>query len=365
MCVNSQMATNTPKKEFFRAHEIIDACEAAIASSSPGERPLTKIFSIGTNARPGPLGVQYLDVFCTIPGRKPSKLRVQFINEKHVGRIDPLDEAEVHRLNQTLSDKQAPFKKRDRKPQLSIQKYAAYIRTDKEGKPEEPLPEELRSNYFKVIEYLNEFFSDEIKRRLDENKIGLFDVKRTPYPPGFIIAKNTKIVSMIQTHCTPDQNDPTKVMALVNPICRISMSFDKNNQPRKAQFFDGTKAGVNSPYGPLLFDGCPVTANNIHTLAPRSIVSGIVDLGSVCLSNMGISLLAELELVAVKPPVRVESISLADAFSEDELRMLAPLGTSEAIAPSAAVPVKELPIPNEFVEQEKPLETLLEGLYIP
>jgi hypothetical protein len=353
---------NSTKKEFFRAREVISACEAAIASSDPGERPLAKIFSIGTRARPGPQGVQYLDVYCTLPEKKPYKLRLQIVNEKHSGRIDPLDESVVHLLNQTLGENRVPFKKRDRKPQISIQKYATYIRTDQEGKPEEPLPEEQRSGYFRVIEYLNEFFNDEINRRLKDNKIGIFDARlAATYPPDFITAKNVKVVSMIQSHCTPDPKNPTKVMPLANPISRISMSFDKNNMPRKAQFFDGTKrGGTNNTFEPLLFDGCPVTANNIHNLASRSIVSGIVDLGSVCLSNMGISLLAELELVVVCPPVREESISLADAFSEDELNMLAPLGVSEATAT-----VQEQLILNGPVVPQEPLEQLLEGLNIP
>lgn len=361
------MATSS-KKEHFRAHEIISACENAIESSGPDERPLAKVFSIGTKARPGPQGVQYLDVYYTVPDKKPARLRVQFVNEKHVGRIDPLDEAEVHRLNQTLGDKYAPYKKRERKPQLSIQKYATFIRTDQEGNPEEALPEDMRSNYFKVIEYLNEFFNDEMKKRLADNKIGVFDARlASKYPPDFITTKNTKIVSMIQTHFTPDPKNPTKVVPLANPISRISMSFDKNNLPRKAQFFDGTKPGVHEPFEPLLFDGCPVTANNIHNLVSRSIVSGIVDLGSVCLSNMGISLLAELELVVVNPPVREESISLTDAFSEEELKMLAPFGTSVASTSSAAATIlagtAEKPKLDEPLAEE-PLEKLLEHLSI-
>ena len=352
---------HSSKKEFLRAREIISACEDAIASSKPGERPLAKIFSIGPKARSGPQGVQYLDVYCTIPGKKKCQLRVQFVNERIAGRIDPLDEAEVHRLNQTLGDnKFPPYKKRDRKPQLGTQKYAAFIRTDQEGKPEEDLPEELRSDYFKVIEYVNEFFSEEMAMRLADKKIGLFDAKfAASYPPDFITAKNTKIVSMIQLHFTPDQKNPTKVVPLANPIWRISISFDKSNMPRKAQLFDRTKPSAGNILEPLLFDGCPVTANNIHNLASRSIVSGIVDLGSVCLSNMGISLLAELELAVVSPPVRVESISLTEAFNEEELKLLAPSGT-ETTAPAAT----EKPEQNKPLTED-PLEALLEGLSIP
>jgi hypothetical protein len=76
---------------------------------------------------------------------------------------------------------------------------------------------------------------------------------------------------------------------------------------------------------------------------------------------MGISLLAELELVVVCPPVREESISLADAFNEDELNMLAPHGVSEATATVQEQPVLNGPV----VVPQEPLEKLLEGLNIP
>lgn len=304
----------------FNPREIIAACEKAKAEG--GDRPLAKVFSIEESARPGPNGTKYMGLHAKVPG-KAGRLMVRFTKEKHVGQIAPLDEAEVARINAERGDKYGSLKKRDRHPTMNFQKYKAKIEVDDSGRPKGDLPGvDQQSEYFRVVELVDEFFYEEMDARLKDGRIILRDARRKEYPAEAVVVPSTKIVPMIQTHVSMESKK-NPGMELVNPLCRTNMKFDKDtNMAKKAQFFDFTKSHKDPKTGkptfePLTFDGHPVTGHNVHLIPSHSTVSGIANLNAVCASNMGLSVPTEVEVLIVEPPVHI-GVSVTDVFEDDD-----------------------------------------------
>ena len=96
-------------------------------------------------------------------------------------------------------------------------------------------------------------------------------------------------------------------MKLANPIARMPLKFGEDGAPRAgtAYFVGDTKhpdpdAPGRFTFDPLEFEGAPFSADNVHLLRPGSEISGIVDLSTVCASNMGISVPTSVQLLYVK-----------------------------------------------------------------
>ena len=333
-----------PKRTtFFEPPEIIRACEKAKADAvaSGDKHPLRKVFAVGETARPGPNGTKYMDLVCTV-GDKKDRLMLRF-REIHVGQIAPLDEAEVSRLNaRRNSTKFGLLQKRDRHPTINIQKWKCSIETDDQGRLKGNLPaDDQKSEYYRVIEFIDEFFYEEMSARLADGRICKYDPRKEP-PPGAIVIANDKIVQMAQTHISRDSKTNPGAK-LVNPITRLNMKFDKDTGMPKAKFYDFTKSFNNPKTGkrdfePLLFDGHPVTAHNVHNIQSHSKVSGIANLNAVCSSNMGLSIPTDIEVLVVDPPLMRE-VDVSDVFDGD---MFGDVAVSEASGGAVPAPLHDL-----------------------
>jgi hypothetical protein len=300
----------------FNCSEVIAACKGAKAAG----QSLSTVFSIETTARPGPNGTKYMGLHCSVPGKK-GRMMLRVVKEKHVGQIAPLDDAEVARINAERGGKYGGVKKRDRHPTLNVQKYNVRVETDDAGRPKGDLPgEENVSEYFQVCQFVDEFFYETMQARLADGSIILRDARRKDYPPGAIVVPSTKIVPFYQTHVSMEsKTNPGAELA--NPISRTNMKFDKDTgMPKKVTFFDFTKSHRDAKTGkrsfePLVFDGHPVTAHNVHLIASHSVFSGIVNMNAVCASNMGLSIPNEMEVVIVEPPA-TRGVGVDDVFED-------------------------------------------------
>ena len=296
----------------FNCSELIAACEAAKA----GSKPLSTVFSIDTTARPGPNGTKYMGLHASVPGKK-GRLMVRVAKEKHVGQIPPLDDGEVTRINAKRGSKYGGVKKRDRHPTLNVRLYGGTpAQTD-----DLPAPHGAdESEYFRVCQFVNEFFHETMQERFADGSIIHRDNARH-MDPGAIVVPSTRIVPVIQTHVSREAKVNSGA-ELQNPICRTNMKFDKKTGiPKKVTFYDYTKSHRDAETGrrtfePLTFDGHPVTAYNIHMISSHSIFSGIVNMNAVCASNMGISIPSEMEVVVVEPPA-TRSVGVDDVFDSD------------------------------------------------
>jgi len=308
------MAQNT----IFNPSEVIAACEAAKAAGLG----LGAVFSIAKTARPGANGTKYSDLCCTVPG-KSGRFMLRVVKEKHVGVIAPLDEAEVIRMNAESNQKFGSVKIRDRDPTINVQKYKVKVETDDAGRLTGELPgDDQISEYFKVNAFLDEFFYEELQKRIAENKIILQDARRKEYPDGAVVVSSTKICPVVQTSVSM-QSKTNPGAELANPIVRTKMKFDKETgMPTKVQFYDFTKSHLDEQtrkrtFEPLTFNGSPVTANNVHKISTHSIVSGIVNFNAICFSNLGISIPGGFEVVIVEPPVAAQGVGVDDFFDDE------------------------------------------------
>lgn len=326
------------QKVIFDCQEVVDACNAALST----DKGLESVFAISTTARAGPNGVKYLDLSATIPG-KSGRFVLRMKKERSVGEIAPATDDEVARLNATRNDKFGPLKKRDRHPSIGVQKYKVRIETDDAGRPVGDLPgDDQCSLYFRVLEYLDQFFYATMKARIADGTVVEIDA-RAEFAPGVIQVSSTKVVPAYQSHVSA-QSRTNAGAKLANPITRANMKFDKDTgAPMRVKFFDFSKrfrgAAGNVDFEPLTFDGEPVTAYNVHNIRPGSTISGVVNLNAVCCSNLGISIPAAFEIVVVDAPVSF-AVSVGDAFEagafDDEDMPASAAGAPAAAAPAAA-----------------------------
>lgn len=76
----------------------------------------------------------------------------------------------------------------------------ALARHAAEGEDCRDLPgPENESQYFKLLQYLDRAFYEEMKRRLDTGSILVWDNHRRDYPENTIAIANSKIISLFQT----------------------------------------------------------------------------------------------------------------------------------------------------------------------
>ena len=330
----------------FNCDELIAACNAAKAAGNS----LSKVFSIETSARSGPNGTNYMGLSAKTAG-KQGRLMVRVVREKHVGQIHPFDDVEVARINtERGGGKYGIVKKRDRHPTLNVQKYRTQVATDSAGTPMGDLPgDDQKSPYYQVCELVDQFFRDTMTNRIAKKTIAVRDGADTP--AGAIIVSNVKITPFCQ--CIVSQDSKTNPgMKLANPICRTNMKFDLDSgMPKKVTFFDFTKPYQDAKTGkrsfePLLFNGHPVTAHNVHWIEPHSDISGIVCMNAVCASRMGLSIPAEFEVVIVDPPP-VKTVGVEDVFEDDGVFGGDDVGVrgSNAVAPVAGPTPAPAPAP--------------------
>lgn len=248
-------------KVIFNCDEIVGACKGAKEAG----KPLSTVFSISTSAHSGQNGTKYMDLTATVPGKR-GRLMLRVVKEKHVGVIPPIDDAELARLNAEHSGEYGLLKKRNRHPTIQVQKYKERVATDEEGRPKGCLPpDDQKSPYFEVCQYLDEFFYNTMSERLDKGKIVLRDARRKEYPADAIVVPNAKVIPLYQSHVSMEsKNNPGRELA--NPICRTNMKFDaETGMAKRVEFYDKTKRHRDAKtgkivYEPLTFDGNAVTA---------------------------------------------------------------------------------------------------------
>lgn len=297
----------------FNPDEIIEACKNSI--SQGGDNPLGRVFSISKTNRLVN-SARYAPLWCSAGGKK-GKLILRFLKEVHSGNIEPVDEAEVARINATRSEDK--IKRRERAPALCFRKYKK-DKNSPTSKEDLESPDNV-SKFYLVMEYLDSFFKEEIKRRVISEEIfcenGFYEPPKGPLDKVTFITDG-KIASLLQKSVSNDsKKNPGSVLS--NPMTRISIRF--NNPETQTTFFNGRdpfrdKKTGKKDFGPLLIEGEPVTDRNIHMLKPRSVVSGIVRMTDVCFSNLGISIPSRVKVVIVEPPDKKETRA-TDVFDVD------------------------------------------------
>lgn len=304
-----------------------------------------------SQCKPGANSTQRIPIMCRL-GSIEGRLVVKAFGEKHTGRIDPLLDEDVAKINVELKGRSFSVKKRTKQPAIQIQKYTVPVPTeadgvtvakDESGKPKYPSDDKI-SMFYRFAEHLETFLITEYEIHTDPEFKG----------PGRLVASTNlalrkkgekgatpAIASAAGTITVPNLKlaVPTQRVIsaeslknagkeLPNPMTRITMKFKEDtlkpigfaihNMDKK--FFNPEKKRNDFELATVEVDGkqVPVDAANIHAfLLSGSKVDMIVNADSICSSQLGLSVPFQAKLVVASAANR-QSIGTGDLYSEEE-----------------------------------------------
>lgn len=345
------------------------------------------------SARKGNNGTQWVSVSYKDENGVHGRLVVRINGERHTGQIMPSTDSGVAEMAARVKNPNVKVEKRTKKPSIQIQKWSAQVKTAEDGitiltdtEGQQILPgDEKLSPYFQVASLVGEAFAAEAKERVDRGVALLakaVDLKkkdkavtaqavleafnadqgarrpgdmilasetvgaiRKLFPnakdtelltKGATVTSNVKIANLVQEYIS-DQAKKNAGLQLPNPMTRIAMNFDQTTGLAQLAFFDKGKPYMEQnrqKYEAAKVEDDPVNADNIHKFVlSRSTLDGIVNMDSVCFSNMGISMPVKAEVLVVEQPSS-RDVSLDDVYDDDGVVY----GSSDAVAQAPAHP---------------------------
>jgi hypothetical protein len=344
------------------------------------------------SARKGNNGTQWVSVYYTDELGVKGRLIVRVNGERHTGQIMPTTDAGVAEMARTAKNPNMKIEKRTKKPAIQIQKWAASVKTcddgvtvqcDADGQPMLPGDDAL-SAYYQVAALVGEAFAEEAKERIDRglalvakaselrrankavgaqavadafasanglrrpgdmvlatesagNLRKIFPVQKDVdlLTRGAIFTSNVKVTRLVQEYIS-DQAKRNAGCPLPNPMTRIAMNFDGTTGAALMAFFDKGAPYVadgRQKYDAGKVEGEPVNADNVHKFVlSRSTLDGIINMDSICFSNMGVSMPVKAEVLVVDKPTSRE-VCLDDVYDDDDLTALVS-GPAPSLAPA-------------------------------
>lgn len=275
-------------------------------------------------------------------------LVIHFIDEKVYGTVRPFTEEGLTKLRSQMTKKpKFDLTKREFAPaSLCIKKYSIQVIENKDSGNIIYPEDEYRSDYYCCMALINEIFVSETEQRIDDGRkffecvmngkkqnktateinadfIALIGRSRFN---GDVIIPNSELVK-IKNGLSKDSDillrgiieAPANLSnliqintksgdSLINPSTRINIKFDANSgEVLNTKIFDGSKPFKNAAnqtrYEEGRVDGESLNINNIHEFFPLfTSITGVVEVSSVCISKIGLSVSLKLEKLIVKHP---------------------------------------------------------------
>jgi len=362
------------------------------------------------STRKGNNGTQWLNVSYTDENGLKGRIIARINGERHTGQIMPGTEQGVADLAARSKNPNAKIEKRTRKPAIQIQKWKSHVKTeedgvtivcDADGQPILP-GDEMLSDYFRMAYHIGEAFYTEAKERVDRglelvssvaaakkanrdataaDVLTAFNTEQGVRRPGdmilssesvgairrlfpggrdsdvlskgAIITSNVKIAQLVQEFIS-DQNKKNPGLPLPNPMTRMGMNFDNVTGVAQMAFFDKSApyiADGKQKYDIGKVDGDPINGDNVHLFVlPRSGLDGIINMDSVCFSNMGISMPVKAEVLVVDKPA-ARGIDLDDVYDFDDMEVeLVGVELAAGVTPAAAAaaPAAAAPVDDNY-----------------
>jgi hypothetical protein len=329
-----------------------------------------------SGSRKGNNGTQWSSVNFKDDTGVSGRLIVRINSERHTGTIMPSTDEGLADMAMRVKNPKFALKKRDKKPSIQIQKWAAQVKTDEDGisltydEDGQPiLPDDgLLSPYYQVALLVGEAFAAEAKERVDRGLallakatlmkrtdkaataqavLDAFAAEQGARRPGDLIVSSETVASLRKLFVNPKDLDlltkgatvtsNVKIANLIqeyignqavknagkplpNPMTRIAMNFDQTTGIAQMAFFDKDQPFTEDgrqKYDTGKVDGDPINADNIHKfIVSRSTLDGIVNMDSVCFSNMGISMPVKAEVLVVAKPSG-GSVGFDDVYDDD------------------------------------------------
>lgn len=329
------------------------------------------------------------------PVTKPRRLSVIIRNEIHSGQIMPNTPEDVAELKTRFPE--AKIELRTMKPSLQFQKWSKQVITqedrispviDENGNQIVP-DDEYLSIYYQLAYDIDKIFKHEMRQRTERANVMMVYLSqhktasakevrdavgyvnecdiimrdddantiRETYPDkyielmrGVLTVSSTKISTIIQERIS-DKAVKNKGAKLPNPMTRITIPFDtkpKVGISPSVTILDKSKpfkCNGKKGYETAIYNEVPVDANNVHWFIPsRSIIDGVINMDSVCFSQLGISLPIKASIVVVQQPIKRESNVITmcneifgDDFDDDDFDTIPDSVTTESVVSEPVV----------------------------
>jgi len=423
----SQPRRNPAAKPIFNAHAVAARLAALKAAAESEEArwwtPALKFEWV--QPRKGNNGTQWTSVSYTDENGVSGRLVVRINGERHSGQIMPSTDAGLAELTLKVKNPKVALKKRDKKPSVQVQKWSAQVKTaedgisplyDDDGQALLPGDDKL-SPYYQASAFISEAFVAEASERVERGAALVMkaaELKRTdkqvtaqavleafnaaqgsrrpgdivlstenvanlrkvfPAPKdldlltkGATVTSNVKIAALVQEYIS-SQAPRNAGMQLPNPMTRFAMNFDATTGVSQMAFYDKdqpyTEEG-RQRYEVGRVEGDPVNADNIHKfVVSRSTLDGIVNMDSVCFSNMGISMPVKAEILVVAKPGD-KDVDLDDVYDDEGCAYTPTDPVPAAGAPAATGSAPAAPargaLPAAAADQDENYDDLLADL---
>lgn len=301
----------------------------------------------------------------------PKRLTVVIRNEVHSGQIMPNTPEDVIELKAKFPESR--IEQRTMKPSLQFQRWSKIVVTAEdritplydENNNQIVPGDEYLSVYYQLAYFIDEIFKAEMRERterstlmmvyLSQNKTASakevkekvghindcdtimrdddantirerYSDRYNELMKGVLTVSSTKVGTLIQERIS-DKATKNKGMKLPNPITRITIPLDiksKITMGPSVKILDKSKpfrCGDKKGFEDAKYNGIPIDANNVHMFIPsRSIIDGVVNMDSVCFSQLGISLPIKASVIVVQQPIKRENNIFTvcnDIFGDD------------------------------------------------
>jgi len=212
------------------------------------------------------------------------------------------------------------------------------------------------------------FWSEIVNGEVEhQKKVGKL-VTEPPIPAGAIKCPTTRVCGIVSLYYGDSHPKfPNGVKA--NPCFRLKFPELEKNETfaPSVTFLDGTKRTIEvDPSGQqrirhavALVDGEPITPHNVHKwITWGSHHDGLVEFGSLCLSQFGISLSTKMLSLVSRPRVNASFNYADDLYSQDEIAQMAieseivPAVTPAAAAHAPMMVVEHTPTEAPTLESD-------------
>jgi hypothetical protein len=252
-------------------------------------------------------------------------LQVLVKKEKLSGTIQPISATEAARMSAELSTSQ--FKREVKPRELTAKPYTSINMSRQRVETEEKAsylikagfefdPTEL-STYYKWCDQLDDALFIEMDARISS---GLIATTKKGKPKDVKLVGSITVTSLC-SKAFSDKNKNVGGLDRPNPFAKLKINVSGSMVRALLEDYATAylKPGSRVPsFKALLADGEPVTNENIHLAigAGDEIVSGVIDMHSVCYSNMGIGVQAYLNRAVIKKRAGYDPAAFDEAFGE-------------------------------------------------
>jgi hypothetical protein len=252
-------------------------------------------------------------------------LQVLIKKERLNGSIQPIDASEAARLSAELSS--SKFQREIKPREVTAKPYTCINMTRQRVETEEKAsylikagfefdPTEL-STYYKWCDQLDDALFIEMDARISS---GLIATTKKGKPKDVKLVGSITVTSLC-SKAFSDKNKNVGGLDRPNPFAKLKINVSGSMVRALLEDYATAylKPGSRVPsFKALLADGEPVTNENIHLAigAGDEIVSGVIDMHSVCYSNMGIGVQAYLNRAVIKKRAGYDPAAFDEAFGE-------------------------------------------------